>query len=603
MVTWFAAMKNDYVTSDNIHAYGGGDMSGVIKREEDVYHYTAHAPHHAQHHHYRHSGDSYTKVQDLANLPPELVHHASLKHYDPLEATPLTNPLHAHHHAYHLAKSSYEVKAYDETKVFDHPIYNENKVHAKLYGTKDYEKGPIKSPMDTSVYELPQDEKTYTKAFPVEGPSTPGNNTSSSTTPMDTHMEVYEKCYEKPFEKTLQSLDATSYEGTYETQAGKVLEPVDSTTYEKAFDKNYEKTVHELDSSTLSEPSHNVVSTNCDTSSSVTPTKKEDTTTCKEGETDPNKKPPYSYVALIAMAIKESTERKLQLSEIYQWIATKFPYYAQQNAKEKQGWKNSIRHNLSLNECFVKIPRDGGGGGGKGNYWTLDPQHDDMFEHGNYKRRRRMKRPNMFRHSYSYPDYLGISPRSFFPAPHVSGGWGLGQMQGGQLGAYSQSPRAHTPHSYTYSQMNQLQGGVQLGGGYQQLGGSLGSPSLGSSALGSGALGSSLGGHLSGGFLGGSSPAISSPGSGSLGSAPLSSTPLGSSSFSSSLTTGLGAGGFLGSTNSLSSPSGPGFQSSFGSGSGGAYGTGISACRRQGETSSSAQFSSLPYYPYWHEKI
>lgn len=38
-----------------------------------------------------------------------------------------------------------------------------------------------------------------------------------------------------------------------------------------------------------------------------------------------------------------------------------------------------------------------------------------------------------------------------------SGGWGLGQMQGGSgLGGYSQSPRAHTPHSYSYSQMNQV---------------------------------------------------------------------------------------------------------------------------------------------------
>ena len=69
-----------------------------------------------------------------------------------------------------------------------------------------------------------------------------------------------------------------------------------------------------------------------------------------------NNKPPYSFSCLIFMAIEDSPSKKLPVKDIYNWILTHFPYF--QNAPT--GWKNSVRHNLSLNKCFKKVDKEKG---------------------------------------------------------------------------------------------------------------------------------------------------------------------------------------------------------------------------------------------------
>lgn len=97
---------------------------------------------------------------------------------------------------------------------------------------------------------------------------------------------------------------------------------------------------------------------------------------------DGKSKPSWSYAALIGQAVYSTDTHKISLADIYSFIMTAFPYYR----KEDSGWQNSIRHNLSLNECFIKTAR-GPDNPGKGCLWAVAAGCEDQFADGGFFKR------------------------------------------------------------------------------------------------------------------------------------------------------------------------------------------------------------------------
>ncbi|KAF8565205.1 hypothetical protein P879_03426 [Paragonimus westermani] len=98
------------------------------------------------------------------------------------------------------------------------------------------------------------------------------------------------------------------------------------------------------------------------------------------------RKPPYSYAQLIIQSIASAFKQRLTLAGIYSHICSNFPYYKPND----KGWQNSIRHNLSLNRYFIRVPRSTNEPG-KGAFWQLEPTCDAHLITQAFKRRRQFE--------------------------------------------------------------------------------------------------------------------------------------------------------------------------------------------------------------------
>ena len=120
-------------------------------------------------------------------------------------------------------------------------------------------------------------------------------------------------------------------------------------------------------------------------------------------------KPDVSYIEMIARVILSSREKKLCLQDIYIGIERIYPYFRSAPPR----WRNSVRHNLSLHECFCKGERCENG---KGHYWCIHPANLEDFLRGDFRRRLIKSRVRQMQQCHAlYMQYqLAFPPRDLY---------------------------------------------------------------------------------------------------------------------------------------------------------------------------------------------
>uniref|UniRef100_H3CWQ8 Forkhead box O6 b n=1 Tax=Tetraodon nigroviridis TaxID=99883 RepID=H3CWQ8_TETNG len=135
-----------------------------------------------------------------------------------------------------------------------------------------------------------------------------------------------------------------------------------------------------------------------------------------------------SYADLITRAIESAPEKRLTLSQIYDWMVRFVPYFKDKgDSNSSAGWKNSIRHNLSLHSRFIRVQNEGTG---KSSWWMLNPEGGKI---GKGPRRRAASIDNGTR-------YLKTKGRI---SRKRAGAMGLGRGQGQGVGPTMQGSPEH----------------------------------------------------------------------------------------------------------------------------------------------------------------
>ena len=163
--------------------------------------------------------------------------------------------------------------------------------------------------------------------------------------------------------------------------------------------------------STPSTPRYSEAHSSCSAEAKENQDKEEE----NKKKSDKQKKPAETYVSMIAKAMLANGLQRMSLTDLYTKIEELFPYYKTSTIT----WRNAVRHNLSINECFVKAGR---ADSGRGFYWTIHPSCVEVFKNGKYKRREARRRvQNLTRMgTVSITPFTPITLHSYQNAPELN---------------------------------------------------------------------------------------------------------------------------------------------------------------------------------------